>query len=248
MNHTLHLVVPCFRESLRLPRFLPALCGTMEATGGVTIQVVDDGSGEPEVQATRRCVEELRRSHACLLPLLELPDNQGKGGAVYSAWDTAPKDADWLAFVDADGSVPAVEVDRLIRELRESKTPPRAIFASRIKMLGRSVDRQLKRHLIGRIYATLVSELLHIPVYDSQCGFKIVDAESWRAISNNLSVRGFAFDVELMTSLLDHGGDIVEIPIDWHETPGGKIHLFRDSWRMFRDVLRIRKCRHTRSE
>ena len=110
-------------------------------------------------------------------------------------------------------------------------------------MLGRVVNRQFKRHLLGRIYATLVSESLNIPIYDSQCGLKLVPAPAFRAIQNQLSILGFAFDVDLLVHLIDHGTPVIEVPIDWHEEPGGKVHLLRDSWRMAQDVLQIRQHR-----
>ena len=239
-----HLVVPAFRESVRLPIFLPDLCKEMEAVGNVTVAVVDDGSGAAEAEATRQIVDDLRADFPLLQPLLALPQNVGKGGAVYAGWNQASREADWLGFVDADGSCPAREVSRLIQLCAvQDPSSPSACFASRIKMLGRDVERQLKRHLIGRIYATLVSEILKVPVYDSQCGLKWVPHDSYRKVQERLQITGFAFDVELMTALMDSGTRVIEAPIDWHETPGGKVHLLRDSWRMFRDILNIRANR-----
>lgn len=238
-----HLVVPCFRESARIGAFLPALCAAMDELGGVAVEVVEDGSGEEEAARMRAVVEGLRTAHPCLLPLSVLPENLGKGGAIYAGWAAAAPEAVWLAFVDADGAVPAGEVARVIRRAREHAVRPQAHFASRVKMLGRRVERLLARHLVGRIYATLVSELLGIPVYDSQCGLKVVPAAAWRKVAPRLAVRGFAFDVELLVALLDSGCVVVEEPVDWQEIPGGKVRVLRDSWRMARDVLAIRARR-----
>ncbi len=118
-----------------------------------------------------------------------------------------------------------------------------ALFASRVLMLGRQVTRDFHRHLLGRVYATLVSSLLQIPIYDSQCGFKLIPGSAWEKVRQKLQIGGFAFDVELLVALLDSGIKVTELPIDWHETPGGKVHLIRDSYRMYRDVLRVRKLR-----
>ncbi len=226
----------------------------MEAIGGVRVLVVDDGSGEAEAAALRKVVNELRPDYPCLLPLLELPENQGKGGAVRAGWLAAAPEAEWLGFVDADGSCSAAETTKLIqlaRKYREalpyfnlpvSDRPP-ALIASRIKILGRRVERQLKRHLLGRIYATLTSTLLNIPVYDSQCGLKLLPRSAFEAVTDRLQVSGFAFDAELIASLLDQGTPVLEIPIDWHEVAGGKVRLLRDSWRMARDIWRIRQRR-----
>jgi glycosyltransferase involved in cell wall biosynthesis len=235
---SIHLVVPCFRESGRIGGFLPELCQAMQAMGGVRVLVVEDGSDADEVQCMNGIVEDLRAKYGCLLPLKVLPENLGKGGAVYAGW-AEHGGADWLAFVDADGSCSASEVARLLK-MTNGNT---AIFASRVKMLGRRVERLFKRHLLGRIYATLVSEILHIPVYDSQCGLKMVPRRAYAQISNRLRVHGFAFDVELMVALLDTGCQIKEVPIDWHETPGGKVRLLRDSWLMALDILKIRAGR-----
>lgn len=221
----------------------------MDALGDVSVLVVDDGSGQSEAAATGASIERLRPRHSCLLPLFVLPDNVGKGGAIYAGWATAEPNIDWLAFVDADGSCSATETARLInmaRALPLSDLQPPAFFASRVKMLGRSVERQFKRHLLGRVFATLVSELLNIPVYDSQCGLKLTPRTAFQRIQPRLTITGFAFDVDLLAALLDHGTAVIEVPIDWHEEPGGKVHLLRDSWRMARDVWEIRSARQPR--
>jgi glycosyltransferase involved in cell wall biosynthesis len=238
----IHLVVPCHRESGRIGTFLPALCREMTTAGSVSVLVVEDGSDAEEAEKMHGIIEGLRLEYSCLLPLKKLPRNLGKGGAVYAGWQEHGG-ADWLAFVDADGSCSAAETARLVRMTSSVSGGKTALFASRIKMLGRRVERLLKRHLLGRVYATLVSEMLNVPVYDSQCGLKLVPRAAYEQICSRLEVAGFAFDVELMVGLLDSGCQIHEVPIDWHETPGGKVHLVRDSWRMARDVMRIRARR-----
>jgi glycosyltransferase involved in cell wall biosynthesis len=239
---SVHLVVPCYRESARIGGFLPNLCHEMSALGLVRVLVVEDGSDGDELARMQRIVDGLRAEFPGLLPLKSIPQNVGKGGAVYAGW-REHDGAEWLGFVDADGSCSASEVARLIRMTQSGLTSPCAIFASRVKMLGRNVDRLFKRHLLGRVFATLVSELLDIPVYDSQCGLKMVPRRAYESVAAKLQIKGFAFDVELMVALLDTGCQIEEVPIDWSEVPGGKVKLFRDSWRMARDVLRIRSGR-----
>jgi glycosyltransferase involved in cell wall biosynthesis len=238
MTDSVHLVIPCSHESARIGAFLPDLCREMSDIGGVAIMVVEDGSTPEEVSKMSVIIDALRSEFDCLLALKTLPCNLGKGGAVYAGW-ADHSGAEWLAFVDADGACSPSEVARLIK----MRCGARAIFASRVKILGRQVNRLLKRHLLGRIYATLVSELLKVPVYDSQCGLKIVPRAAYEKISSCLRVTGFAFDVELMVALLDTGCQIQEVPIDWHEVQGGKVNLLRDSWRMARDVWWIRSRR-----
>ncbi len=241
MTATVHLVVPCFQESTRIASFLKDLRAVFTADSQTRILLVEDGSGPDEQKDFLTVVEPLIRDCPLFAPPLLLPENLGKGGAIYAGWATSDT-ADWLAFVDADGSCSAQETKRLI-EVAKQQSEPISIFASRVKMLGHHVERHFKRHLVGRVYATLVSELLNIEVYDSQCGLKIIHGAAYREIAKRLTIEGFAFDVDLLVHLLAAGHKIKEEPIDWHDTPGGKIRLLRDSWRMFRDVLKIRRNR-----
>ena len=48
------LVIPCFNESLRLPRFLPELCELLKASKAeAEVQLVDDGSTPEEKKALK---------------------------------------------------------------------------------------------------------------------------------------------------------------------------------------------------
>lgn len=242
MNNQVLLVIPCFRESGRIGPFLASLREELGNDEAVTVLVVEDGGGRDEQAIMKALVESQRSQWPTLQPLLALDENVGKGGAVYAGWAAMPGHR-WLAFVDADGSCAAYEVKRLIALARTQ--PETALFASRVCMLGRHIRREFHRHLIGRVYATIVSETLRIPVYDSQCGLKLLPATAFEKIRPLAHVPGFAFDVELLCLLLDSGCAVQEVPIDWHETPGGKVRLVHDSVRMFRDVLEIRQRRRS---
>lgn len=239
---TVLLVVPCSRESGRIGGFLPGLCEGLESLGGCHVLVVEDGSDADEQRRMNDMVGALQAKHPLLCDLLMLPENIGKGAAVYAGWAHHPG-TEWLAFVDADGSIPADEVCRLIKLARERGSEHGAIIASRVHMLGKEVRRRFYRHLIGRVYATLVSRLLHIQVYDSQCGCKLVPRRAFETIAPGLKTTGFAFDVELLVKLQDSGCPVWEEPVNWHEVPGGKVRLVRDSILMFRDVMKIRSRR-----
>ena len=137
------LVIPCFRESERLPKFLPALVRAVEASGlDVRIRAVDDGSGAVEQAWLRDYVAGLAGQHGCLDPAQLNERNTGKGGAVYSGWERA-EGAAVLAFVDADGAVPPEEVVRVLRMAVEDREG--AVIAVRTGESGTRVVREMKR-------------------------------------------------------------------------------------------------------
>ncbi len=239
------LVIPCFNESPRVRPFLQSLREQFRNDDRVSVLVVDDGSGAEEQARMHAIVEAERAQWPRLRPLLAIEINQGKGGAIYAGW-AAHEGEGFLAFVDADGSCRASEVARLIEEARAGGFE-HAVFASRVKMLGRDVERRWTRHLLGRVFATLVSELLAIPVYDSQCGLKVVPRAAFERIRPVLEIRRFAFDAELLCALWDAGVRVEEVPVHWHEVAGGKVRILRDSWRMFRDVWDIRTRRQSKA-
>ena len=235
------LTIPCFNEAERLPAFLPGLLQEIAAAAlPVSVEIVDDGSSPDERQAISQLVAALRPRHPFLLPPRELPANHGKGAAIRASWDAAPATADWLAFVDADGSISPAETCRFLRHCLAGE-PPCTWLASRIRMLGRCVRRSAHRHLMRRVFATLVGTLINPGVYDTQCGLKALPACHYRQIRPLLAENRFAFDVELIAAL-DHARlPAAELPIDWHETPGSKVRLVRDTLAMLRAVLRIRR-------
>jgi hypothetical protein len=167
--------------------------------------------------------------------------NTGKGGAIARGWGTVATEHRFVAFADADGAVDAHEIARAEEHLRHGAPDTGCLFGSRVKMLGRSVERSLKRHLSGRIFATLVSQICKVPAYDTQCGLKILRREAWNAVARDPMTEGFAFDVELLLRLLGKGVRVDEFPVDWHDVPGSKVKLLRDSWKMANEIFAIRR-------
>ena len=163
--------------------------------------------------------------------------NQGKGAAIYSAWNL-DFESEWLALLDADGSIPPYEVVRVLGIL--SPDGPDAFFCSRCKILGRTVQRSWIRHVGGRLFATFVSTVTGIPVYDSQCGFKLVRRKCYETVKGRLHEKRFAFDVELLVALTEAGATVIEYPIDWFDVPGSKVHFLRDTVHMLAAIVRLR--------
>jgi dolichyl-phosphate beta-glucosyltransferase len=230
------IVIPCYREAERLPQFLPGLAAALKGLN-CQVQVVDDGSPVEDREAVRALVKTVSEQFpALVLPLLALPANQGKGGAIRAGW-LAHREAEQLAFVDADGAIGPDEVARFVRlALRD---PAKAYLASRVKMLGRTITRSSTRHFTGRIFATVVSLKLDLPVYDSQCGLKAIPAGAFFDHAERFQENGFAVDPELLLILSKLGVPMEEIPVDWTHIEGSKVHLVRDAVSMFLALNRI---------
>jgi len=235
------LAIPHYNDTQRLEPFLGDLLEMLPPR--FEIVVSDDGSRPEERKRLSALVEAQRQAAGEDRAKLHLPlfaaANTGKGGAIQRAW-SAFHSQDLVAFADADGAVSASEILRAEVFMRTERMRVDAHMASRVKMLGRCVDRRLGRHLFGRVFATLVSELSGIPVYDSQCGLKILNRNALMTILPHLTVQGFAFDVELLFLLRKAGLAVQEFPVDWTDIPGSKVCLLKDSFRMAFQVHAIK--------
>jgi dolichyl-phosphate beta-glucosyltransferase len=231
------IVVPCYRERDRLPRFLPDLCRALHTMKDVQVRVVDDGSGSDQQAWLADYVDRLRQQHPVLDPAQINARNRGKGGAVYSGWDD-PGGAERLGFVDADGAVPATEVARVL-SLAEA-CPKKAVFAVRTGENGTKVNRKLHRNLAGAVFRWLVRRLFHFPLPDTQCGFKLVPAGAFAAIRPVLQEERYTFDVELTWHLLRRGVEVETVPVNWSERPGSHLRPV-NVWAMYQSLKSLRR-------
>jgi dolichyl-phosphate beta-glucosyltransferase len=241
------LVIPAYREGLRLPPLLTALAA--EALGApsppLEVVVVDDGSGpaerDREEEAVRVAQAALERAGAPhRFRFVAGPVNRGKGAAIRLGWASADPASEWLGFLDADGAVSAREAWRLVRLLPELHEVD-VLAGTRILMAGRSIRRSLVRHLQGRVFATLVERAFRLGFYDTQCGLKLVRASRLRPVLPRLAEDRWLLDVEVLVLLARGGARMREEPIDWADPGGSKVIPGLDALRMAAGLRRMRR-------
>jgi glycosyltransferase involved in cell wall biosynthesis len=228
------VVIPAFNEQERLPATLEAVLAHLERGGwsGFEILVVDDGSTD----ATRAIAEEFGASHP-EVHVLANPGNRGKGYSVRHGMLRA--EGDWVLFTDADLSAPIAELEKLLRAARER--------GADVAIGSRALDRSLIgvhqswfREQAGRVFNLMVRLVVGLPFWDTQCGFKLFSARAAREVFRRVRLEGFGFDVEALFIARKLGFRVVEVPVRWDHVEGTKVHLWRDSVRMFLDLLRVR--------
>lgn len=231
------LVIPTYRDSTRLAGFLPVLCAELaRGPGGVLVQVVDDGSLPGEQMWLTNEIDRLRRAYSFLQPLQIINRNQGKGHAIRAGWSAAPE-VRWLAFVDADGAVPAEEVSSLLARARSS-TGPALFIAARTDTPGKTIKRFWHRRLGSRLFNAWVRWWLGLECPDTQCGLKVIPASF--IAENQWRENGFAFDLELLLRARAAGLPVITQPISWREHAGSSLGLgamlglFAAAWRLRR--------------
>jgi hypothetical protein len=117
--------------------------------------------------------------------------------------------------------------------------------------LGSRIERTPARHYFGRVFATLVSILLRLPVYDSQCGAKVMTAEKAEALFREDFITSWLFDVELLyRHKILYGTErtlqeVYEYPLyEWTESRGSKIrfvHILAMPFNLIKIYLHYRR-------
>jgi hypothetical protein len=114
-----------------------------------------------------------------------------------------------------------------------------------VRLLGRHIERSALRHYLGRVFATGASLTLGLPVYDTQCGAKLLRAgELARRLVAEPFLTRWVFDVELLARLSRLVRDepvpieqrVHEVPLlRWTDVPGSKVR----PWDFMRSGLEL---------
>ena len=241
-NRTRTIVVPCYNEAERLD----AERYRQFVDGGLTrFLFVDDGSSD----ATASILSELAGSEPERLGLLTLKRNRGKAEAVRRGLLEALHESPGaVGYWDADLATPLSAIPLLCGVLEE-RPEVQIVLGSRVKLMGREIERHAHRHYLGRVFATAASVILRLPVYDTQCGAKVLrNTDRLRQILQEPFRASWTFDVELLARFLwsDPAGSlpdplrtIYEYPLPvWRDVGGSKLRV-SDYPRAAADLLTI---------
>ena len=219
-------IIPCHNEANRLDR--KAVEAFLRSTSTIDLMMVDDGSDD----TTAEVLQTLKNTTTGRLHVLFLPNNQGKAKAVRAGVQAALalNRFDVVGFCDADLATPLSEMARLTEVLDERNAD--MVFGCRLLRLGADIRRLKTRHYLGRVFATVVSSMLGLPVYDTQCGAKVFRAPiACELFAAEFSSR-WLFDVELLARYLQSYGralalsKVIEVPLNvWINHPGSKLAL-----------------------
>jgi glycosyltransferase involved in cell wall biosynthesis len=241
---SVRIIIPCYNEEKRL--VTEPFRRFNSTAHDVRFLFVNDGSTDK----TGTILQNLIASDPGKFTLLNLSCNSGKAEAVrqgiLKAIEFSPE---YVGFWDADLATPLEEIPKFL-DIAESRPEIQMIMGSRVKLLGRQIIRRNTRHYLGRIFATAVSMVLRLPVYDTQCGAKIFKISGpTKALFEQPFISRWIFDVEIIARLISTrrgkplaqpDAVIYELPLtEWRDVPGSKLK-FTDFFSAAWELTRIR--------
>ncbi|MBC8259654.1 MAG: glycosyltransferase [SAR324 cluster bacterium] len=224
-NFSTGIVVPCYNEAERLQ--LTEFSEFFKVNENTYFCFVNDGS----IDETKNILADFVDNNEEYCQVVHLPYNQGKAEAVRQGITTLLKKQKFkfVGFWDADLATPLSTLHEFI-EIFQSNSELVVVCGSRILRLGASIRRSTFRHYFGRVFATIASNILKIPVYDTQCGAKIFRIEHAELIFSKIFLSAWFFDIELFARTIELMGrqktisSIYEVPLrQWHDKGDSKV-------------------------
>ena len=219
------IIIPCYNEEKRLP--LEEYESFLGKNKNIFICFVNDGSTDGTFAVLRAlCNKYINKAH-----LVSYPKNAGKAEAVRRGIHFCNNELDfeYIGYFDADLSTPLDACFKLKSYLSDEI---KFVFGSRIMRIGSVIERSFKRHLIGRIIATLISNMLKMKVYDTQCGSKLFSKDLSLYLFKDPFISKWLFDVEIFFRIIKKYGmegalrKMIEIPLErWIDKGPSKVKM-----------------------
>ncbi len=236
------IIVPCYNEEFRFD--VGKWNILMQLVPRCTWIYVDDGSSDQTFLTLSKL--EPGKCH-----ILRLETNVGKGEAIRAGLNFAltsdfSDGINQIGYLDADGAFAMEDIIRMIEFSAEQflvNSKLNSIISSRVKLAGREISRNARRHYLGRVIGTYIGMSWKEAPYDTQSGFKIFRVDSYfqKAITEQFQTRWF-FDIELLLRLHSISESYPwEFPLTkWNEVGNSRIDM-QQVVLIFREILRIRR-------
>ena len=227
----LSIVIPAYNEETRLPQSLAAVVDFLGAQNFESeVLVVDDGSND----RTPEIVKEFSAKY----PFIQLlqPGRGGKGHAVKAGMLQIK--GEYAFLCDADLAMPISELPKF---LPPQQNGYKIAIGSREGEGAVRYNEPPYRHLMGRVFNWLVKIMAVRGFEDTQCGFKCFHSSVVDDLFQKQTIDGFGFDVEVLYVAQKRNYKIIEIPINWYYQSESKVHPVKDTIRMVRDMLAVRR-------
>ena len=220
------ILIPCFNEEKVIGHNIQKIHNFFENKKYIFELVVINNASTDN---TLKVLKEINKAYEIKI----LNENKkGKGNAIKLGLLNSKYDN--VLILDADLSTD-------INELKDEwlKLENTLLIGSRV--LGEEIDTPKIRRFSGFILNYIIRLFFDIEFRDTQCGFKFIAYENINSLANNLSIEGFMYDLDLITSCKKMRIDIKEIPIRYVFNDDSSVSLLKDPAIMLFEMLKIKK-------
>ncbi len=225
----LSIVIPAFNEARRLGPTLRRLNEYLLAQNyRWEIVVVSNGCTDDTAGVVRGMADEGLNVRSIDIPA------RGKGIACRTGALAAGGEIIFLC--DADLSMPPTGLSAFLSAIEHVDI----VVGSREASGSMRYEEPWHRHVMGRVFNSLVQMIAVKGIEDTQCGFKAFRREAARDLFTQQRLSGFAFDVELLYLAQKYSYRIEEIGIEWYFDGDTRVRPGIDTVGMLKELVLIR--------
>ncbi len=227
------LCIPLYNEEKILSDTVKAVSSYMNQAFGDDCETVyiNDGSTD----SSQKILDGISDPR---VRVISYEKNRGKGYAVRRGMLAA--EGEIVIFTDCDLAYGLEVVGDFCDALLKQEDTDLLIGSRALHPEG-YVGYSFWRKLISKIYMKVLSVFGGFRLSDSQSGIKGFRREMARRVFSVSEVDRFAFDMEAILLTKHFGGKIEEYPVKIISNRPSSIHFFKDSFRMLRDVMKMKK-------
>lgn len=227
----LSIIIPAYREADTIELHLEELADYLKDHDYGRVEVLVMAQSEDDTGAAAK--HDARYFHD--FRVINLGKRAGKGGAVRAGMFEAS--GRYKLFMDADLATPLHHLDD-VKHLMDGGAKVGIAVRDII-----STHKGLRKYLSQ--FGNLLTQILIAPgIRDTQCGFKVFEAEAAEQIFSRQTILGWAFDMEVLLIARKLGYKIeIFTANDWHDPKTAGLvgeSALKTAVNMFSDMLRIR--------
>jgi len=221
----LSLIMPAYNEGRTIEEIIYRVDNVVREMGlKYELIIVDDGS----IDNTRMKVNNYARNNGHV-KVVGYNDNVGKGFALKTGFSHAI--GEMVVFMDSDADINPKQIAHYVEALKKADV----VVASKWHHQSK-VDTPLLRRILSHGFNVLVKLLVGLRLSDTQTGLKAIRRNVFLSVFPRLTVKRYAFDVEMLALANLLRLKIVELPINIRIR---NLLCLQEVWRMFLDLLGI---------
>ena len=202
------IIIPAYNEEKRIRQTIIDLESNVPFISEILV-IFDGTDHTPEV-----AMESGKK-----VKVLRYNNRLGHGGAVFEGIKQAKGDI--ICFIDADGSSPGFEVNRICDLVDDNKP---VVFGSRWSHGAKILQKESLRNIVGgRIYHYMALAILGVKIKDSFCGLKAFKKDIALELANRVTLTDRTFNIAIAYNLRLMGYEPVEVGIEWSHKEGTQL-------------------------
>ncbi|MBU0671307.1 glycosyltransferase family 2 protein [Patescibacteria group bacterium] len=214
----LSVIIPSYKEGERIGENLKQCEKYFEDKSyEYEILVVVDGSPDNTAEIARSFQNRFKNFR-----VIDNLENHGKGYVVRQGLLEARGEV--RLFFDADGSTSITHLDTFLPKFKEGYD---VVIGSRdIEGAYVQVHQAKYKEMLGNMGNWAIRIVLGLWQFpDTQCGFKMLTAQTAREVASRMVVDRFGFDFELIILAKKMGFKIGQVPVRWLNEEGSTVKL-----------------------